>query len=395
VNVSQESGPGLHAFLVGISDYPFLPTETESARPGKPTLGLQKLSSAALSAYSVYQWLDLHKEKLSVPLRSRRLLVVPSASEKAAIPALGELASRADLDAFTKLAVDWRNAANSNPENITLFYFSGHGVQRKFRDHVLLLENFGKGGPLLKDALDTATLIDGMAPGPDSQSIARTQFYFLDACRLDPEEFQDYESMEVTPLWDVYRCKCDDRVAAVFHTAEPGRAAYGVPGGPSLFCEALMKCLSGGGGVQSPGIRSNESTRWNVTLSSLSERLNHYLAKISKRQGVNQRCLVQGVVPGIVVVSLDGPPMVEITLRVSPGEARQCSTVRFLDALERPVWETPLPIEPHPYRDSVIAGEYKLSWTSHNERYALRDNNFRFISIAPPECPLMVEFPVL
>jgi hypothetical protein len=108
VNQDEQFGPGLHAFIVGISNYRFLPAETEPVRPGGSTLGLRKLSSAALSAYAFYNWLKDHSDNLSVPLRSCRLLVAPSPSEAGLKPEILELAKAADVEEFKKLAKAWR-----------------------------------------------------------------------------------------------------------------------------------------------------------------------------------------------------------------------------------------------------------------------------------------------
>src|SRR5271166_2447434 len=76
----------MHAFIVGVSAYPELPPggqpQTEHSH------GLEQLSSTALAAYRVYEWLVDPGTKLPVPLATVRLLLCPSAEEIAAEPKL-------------------------------------------------------------------------------------------------------------------------------------------------------------------------------------------------------------------------------------------------------------------------------------------------------------------
>jgi hypothetical protein len=391
VNQGEQKRPGLHAFIVGISNYRFLPAETEPLQVGDSTLGLQKLSTAASSAYAFYHWLNDYRDNLSLPLHSCRTLLVPSPSEAGLKPEIAELAKEADVEDFKKVAWEWRTDANSHPQNVALFYFAGHGVQRKRGDHVLLLGDFGKPRDIvLYGAIAIGTLMNGMAPAPKLASIARTQIYFFDACRTKLAELEGYEDPDVTPMWDVSRDNANDnRTVAVFETTEPGRAAYATKGGQSVFSEALIECLTGAAAVPPLGLQFDEAPRWDVTLNSLAGQIDNYVKKVCTREGISQRCIPSGT-DSFVLLSLQKPPLVDITLRVYPSDARDCTKLKLFDALDTPVWESPLPIAPHPYRERVSAGNYNLRLSTDNQRFALKGPAARLVTINPPEYPLTV-----
>ena len=136
---------GLQAFIIGVSSYPHLPGA--SAARTKFDFGMQQLASPAL-----------------------------------------------ELLNFLTAAAEWQSDAAADTRNICLFYFSGHGVQRKSSDSVLLLEDFGdhRGG-MLRNAVDLDTIFHGMAHSSEQPKIAKTQLYFVDACRVEPKKIRAVE----------------------------------------------------------------------------------------------------------------------------------------------------------------------------------------------------------
>jgi hypothetical protein len=192
----------IHALLIGVSDYPDLLEDADDSAPAEH-LGLRKLSSPALTAYRIYEWLERRKPFLPLPLGSCRKLVSASSTEKDVAPGLAEWTHHATLDNTLAAIEQWRKDLARNRNSIGLFYFAGHGVKRERQDDVLLLEGFGKKSTrILKDAIDSTSLIDGMAPSKQYPEVARTQLYFFDACRVKPLLFKGYEKVETTPIWD-------------------------------------------------------------------------------------------------------------------------------------------------------------------------------------------------
>lgn len=349
---------GLHAFIIGVSEYTNLPEPGE--RGLEQHLGLTKLSSAALSGWRIYQWLVKRKDFLAVPLASCRVLLSPSAKELAAELNLSTFQDLPTLDNVRESADSWRQDLASSKEAIGLFYFAGHGVQRRRRDHVLLLQDFGKSpGPLLEHAIETNNLISGLAPSEKFPQIARAQLYFLDACRIKPSLLDRYEALEASSVWDIAKLTAvpDDPARLIVYTTVPGALAFGRAGEQTIFSRALIECLEKDAARE----QDAEMTGWAVSAQSLSERLQSKIDAINDILGGNQ-VVEFGSVPAreLILNRLESPPMVNVELQVEPLAALDCTAVSVLNPIDGPVWNLPAPMNPHPYRGDVAGGLYQL-----------------------------------
>ena len=346
---------GLHALIVGISAYPSLDDPAAAAE----TFGLSGLSSAAASAFRIYEWLVRRQAKLAAPLASIRLLLSPSEAELAAIPEIAEFRSSCALEAVRTAAGDWRTDAANDRTSVTFFYFAGHGVQRTRGDAVLLLEDFGDGiGGVLEKAVNTKNLSNGMAPTPRLPNVARTQFYFVDACRVGSDAFARYEQSETAELWPVELAGRDDRSAPIFYATLPGALAYGKPGKQSLFSEALLSALDGGA---ADVVEVDGSELWRVTSQTLSARLAEHLRRLTAGTDIDQQFRSDGMGADAVIHTLDGAPTVEIELILDPEAARAHAQVAILNEDGDPAANLPRPLTPYPFRCPLPAGVYTIS----------------------------------
>src|SRR5262245_10801586 len=98
--------PGLHALVVGVSEYGYLLSGDDPREAPAHHFGLRKLTSAARAAFRVYRWLVDRANHLAVPLASSRLLLSPSAAEQ---PELSDWAPAANLSNFETAASAWRH----------------------------------------------------------------------------------------------------------------------------------------------------------------------------------------------------------------------------------------------------------------------------------------------
>jgi Caspase domain len=355
--------PGLHAFIIGLSKYANLPDDPDG--PHVPyDLGLSRLSSAALTAYRMFEWLSDNHDRLPIKLATCRLLLTPSEPEIEVEPTLIDLAAPCTLDSFWDDAEGWRTDSSNHTENVTLFYFAGHGAQRQSRDHVLLLEDFadGKGG-ILRNAADTAQLIGGMAPSETMPEMARKQLYFIDACRITPDMFGQYENVNTTPFWEVEKYGEDDRFRPVFYTANPGAASYGIKGEQSIFSKSLLECLKGGAGQHS-GYNDYGKPIWSVTVHSLAGALGYYLNRINQQLGIEQVFRVDslGVGQELVINHLEHPPPVDILISISPEHAGSQAKLVVLNDDNSVVWDLPAASQ-YPSNNALPAGFYRVDAT--------------------------------
>jgi hypothetical protein len=223
--------PGLHVLIAGVSAYRHLPGGV--GPENSENFGMKQLTSTAMTAYKIHKWLIDNKNRLPLPLATLRLLLSPSPTEADKEPTLNGLAEPCTLNNFLQAATDWRADAGTNKGNVTFFYFAGHGIQRGKDDSVLLMEDFNDGlGGYLKNSVETIKLFFGMAPPNNTkENMARTQLYFIDACRNLPPKFKNFDKVASTPVFDVELSGADDRSSApIFYAAISDTKAAAIPG---------------------------------------------------------------------------------------------------------------------------------------------------------------------
>jgi hypothetical protein len=391
---SLHNQPGVHALIVGVSDYPHL------AGPNEPTseqgFRMSKLSSTSLTAFRIYQWLLNNRAKLPVPLKTCRLLLSPSDAERAAEPQLAALVPPnqqhvpfSTLDNFLAAAAAWRADAKDNPANMTLFYFAGHGIERNKGDSILLLEGFGDGiGGALRHGVEVENIVNGMAPAPNQQSIANTQLYFIDACRNLPKAITNYEQQHPTQVFTVQLAGEDRRIAPIFYAAAPGTQAQAVPVDQTLFSKALLNCLDGDAGdIQN----FDGQDRWHVSVHRLATALKTKIDDWNATLGANQYFVTGGQAEDSLICYLDGPPSVEVILHVDPGEALEHTHVEVYDEQDTLLTDVPMPLNRNPFRIRCPAGFYafKASIKPPNPLYT--DLPRQRALVLPPRYPRKVK----
>ena len=355
---SLGGAPGVHALLVGVSLYRHLPGG--GGVPAHQNFGMGQLKSPALTAYRLYEWLRLRAKNLPVPLSTCRLLVSPSLEEIAVEPALADLGSTCNWENFSTEAKAWRDDAGTSTKNHAFFYFGGHGVQRSRTDPVMLLQDFGDGvGGTLTRGAALNNIFSGMAPSASYPSIARTQFYFVDACRVQPDVFKEKELLSVPDVMDVDIGGVDNRCAPIFYASVAGATAYALDRQPTLFGIALLDALE----RDAADFRiDGADERWVVTSHSLERTLKVRLAELNRLWNADQDSAMGGIAGDTEIHYLDSPPSVDVILEIEPAEALSCTAVRLEDpATDMPACQMPSPLTPHPFKQRLSAGFYRIS----------------------------------
>ena len=314
----------------------------------------------------MFNWL-VNNRHLPVPLGTCRLLLAPSEAEK---PRLGLAPEHKPLEAtranFATSAAEWRDDASSRPGNVAFFYFAGHGVQRTHGDHVLLFPGFGKPGnatPILWEGVALDDIMVGMGPSSDRPDVARTQFYFVDACRDRVDPFDQQEWNSVPPLWKIPKLNPDMRDAVLFRTTAYGSPAYSIPNDKTVFAQALLDCLGGLAGVDDGGVYDNATgdPLWCVTANSLNNALNDRIPAISDAHGLpHQQVEPSGRMSNLVITLLDKVPSFPVTLRAIPSGADKVAKMAVCDddGQIRGTYLQPFPC--HPITAEFPGGYYEV-----------------------------------
>lgn len=374
--------PGVHALVAGVSHYRHL--QGGAGPPAPDGFGLRQLSSTALSASRIRDWLLERRARLPVPLATLRFLASPSAGE-VGVDARLATATPCTRRNFTAACREWRAQAATHAQNQTIFYFAGHGLQRSRSDAVMLFEDFGDPaeGPLT-NAAELMNIFDGMAPPADTtRPMPQTQLYFVDACRVVPTSTLNFQALSVPDVLPVELVVRDDRQAPIFFATVSGDLAFALPNEQTLFCKALLASLNGAAGTPTQDDQGN--VRWQVSAQSLNRALNTFFDALTAVPGSSQEFSLGGLPTGDPVVHfLDGPPAVELSLEIDPVDALPFARIDIVGAGGNALQAPPQPLVPHPFVTTVPAGIYTIRVTIQPPDGRFRDLPGNAGAMLPP-----------
>ena len=317
VDRAADGRPGIHVLAIGVGAYQHLPGGTAPA--AHDTLGLRQLSGPPRSAVAFVDWIVGRMRHPSASLRTVDVLVSPATTYGAdsAAPVAIETPSMANVAATFRR---WYDRCNTDPGNVAVLYFCGHGVERE--SQFLLLEDFGESElALLENAFDIGDLYEAMA-----RCAARSQYFFVDACREIPFQLMERLTGNARKLLDrklVGDLRSD---AALMFATSGGAKAYGRPDQVTRFTAALVRALDGLGGRP-------EGAGWAVDVPSLQRAVTRLMSLGGQGTPPQQPTLRgTGVTPLHVCLE---PPVVPVAVACEPQAAVDAATVvltRFTEA---------------------------------------------------------------
>jgi Caspase domain len=276
---SDAAKPGTHVLLIGIGEYPWLLDGAECTTPQQQAraLGMGQLGAPPLSIRALADWfLAPHGfANTDKPLASLALLL----SEPGDPHYHGHPVPRGTAAEVAAAVSEWLDRANGWRDNALVYGFCGHGVQSG--NPVLLCRDYAENPQnRFEGAIDFDEFRIALSTRqPD------TQLLLIDACRTpDIELAQLGQKTPGNPLIGLDSLTTRDNAPAlqsVHYATSLYTEAWGPHQGPSLFTEALLDALAGGG--------ANQADDWWVTTSRLHAALATYLVRISRDAGISQR----------------------------------------------------------------------------------------------------------
>jgi hypothetical protein len=241
--------PGLHALIVGVSNYPHLHGGSAQANE---TYGLGQLESSARTAAAVFEWLRRDYRHAGLPVVWCQLLLAPSEEEKQVLRDKKVTHYRNPTNSGLREAIElWCGSlpTQSAPlrKSRTMFFFSGHGLQANW-DPLLLPSDYlfpPNGKPVLERCVSAREMAEWMKTHPAAEHLA-----LFDACR---NEFSPLAAIGSTAnsVFPRNPPGPPPRVAASMSATAPNAVAYQPPGGEfTFFGQALIEGLDGAAGAQ-------------------------------------------------------------------------------------------------------------------------------------------------
>ncbi|HEY2967268.1 MAG TPA: caspase family protein [Casimicrobiaceae bacterium] len=310
--VNQPLQRGAHALVVGVGEYPWLDGGTQPRFAHFEGMG--QLSSPPESARAFAEWLlsPAGYHNPACPLASLDLLVSDSSTDQFVPPGGAsttiQRARFADIDAAIKA---WFQRGHAHADNLMMFFYCGHGVARGLK-MTLLPEDYGSLQAPPQMSLSLAIDFDEFYLGMDSCA-ARNQLFFVDACRVASGlliRTQNFSGSPVIP--GMAQISSPPRNAPVYYGAVPGITAFGRPGKPSFFTEALLKAFRGAGADDTTGA-------WALQTDTLGRGIHHQLRRaVANTAAAGQLSMTNNVGPPLAFHQLAGLPECPVDVLCDP-----------------------------------------------------------------------------
>lgn len=374
----KESGPGIHAMVIGVGHYPHL---EGGSTPRPDTLDLRQLTSPPVNALKVADWL---RTKLSHPrakLASVDLLV---SARGGPVSVADDQGATREIDPATMACIrsgvlGWIQRAHLDAGNVALFYFCGHGVAAGLMSG-LLAEDFGDDHTdrtLLANVVDLEELYLGM-----DQCRAEEQLFLIDACRATPAAIAERAMrgrIGESILTPSAKPRYAARDAPILYACQPGMTAYAQRDADSAFTRALLDSLDGAGAVL-------EGIGWCVRTDSLLRAVNARLRRLAGDQNLPPQKAVQDRTSGYVFHRLAKPPSVPLSVGCHPQTAVDAAELVVSNRL----LSKRLPAPPKGrWAESFPAGSYDIA--AEFPRKEFRDCALRDVLLHPPEHSIDLE----
>ena len=343
-----------HVLIIGTSKYSYLPDNIPSSN--EKLLRLTSLKTPAISAYRFACWIKDNYNNSEAPLGSIRLLLAPSEEEINAEPELAQLdqlpPNSSNVEDVLK---EWKDDCLKFRAGHCIMYIAGHGIRLLGDSGIVLLEDFGNPHKdnVLKGAIDIGNIQRGMA----RNNAAKNQFYFVDACAIEPQFFAKYIS--VTPGVTLDN-KSGEFVESspIFFGAAPGTLALGKAGEGTLFIQVLLECLQRDAAKADD---PNNPKKWFVSTLELSKQLQKGIKELAASYHTVQSVVLGGIISNTVFHELKKAPSVPVTVSLYPKEEEKYAKYKLINLTTHTLEDEAFPFE-SPKTKLVLPGIYSIEF---------------------------------
>jgi len=357
--------PQTHILIIGVGGYPYLNGGAQAIPQtfdGAQLLG--QLSSPPVSAEAFYNMaMELHNEGAWIkPLGSINVLVSPDPS--AGNLFAGQTLEPATISNIENAYLDWKKLCNSDPENVAIFFFCGHGLDKG--EHYLLAEDFGQRA----DNPWKGSFAFDMTRRAFFSCKARTQLFFIDACRQLTSDMLRTD-LPANPIEPPSMLARDCAFNLTQKAAAANESAYGKKNEVSFYTKALIGALKG-------NASNNDIGEWRIATGTLSYKMNSFLQLEAPGEGYPQRC-ISTTSDTTDIIRFTKPPMVPLKVTCTPDAALPFAELSCLDPNTNQ-GERRAP-QGDPWETRIKAGLYKIEANFSGGQYR---SNAIFRLVTPP-----------
>ena len=233
--------PQTHVLIISVGRYIHL-NGGSSPSPLDNPMGMGQLYSPPVSGRDFANWIENEYNNPASPVGSIEFLISDHNYHKYKTKNEEEKnIEKATLNNVEKAFMRWYERCNSNPNNIAIFYFCGHGIEKN--NLALLLEDFGEDYDKNKKLFKNSINFQANRLGMFTHCQAQTQLYFIDACRKtgDNKIKRTNDDLATTFIPGEIGRVCENTLTIM--ASESGQAAYGRIGKTTLFTRSLIESL--------------------------------------------------------------------------------------------------------------------------------------------------------
>ena len=303
--------PRTHALVIGIGGYRHLEGGSNPHAQIKQKVGsLGQLTTSPRSARAFADLVMGAANQWRVPLGSLDLLLTADPNDENGLPhGHPPGATFSDI----QHAYDgWRTRCDSHRDNIALFYFCGHGVEKE--EQILLTEDFGES---TNNPWRGSFALDSTVLGFRSCK-ANTQCFFVDACREITAPLKNHD-IESSPLEIPRLAQKENDFTFVMKSTAGKETALGPPRGVAYATQALIRALNGDAAIA-------KGNQWVVRTGGIADKITDILGLVKKDEDFKQRCPCS-VTKSTELLVLTREPQVQLNIACDPDEAIEKATM--------------------------------------------------------------------
>ncbi len=297
--------PRTHALIIGVGGYRHLQGGEQEIPQTIEHVGLLKqLTSPPRSAIAFAELLLSTSNDWQAPLGSIDLLISPAPNDPKPVPDTWQF-TPALIGNIQSAYDSWKERCNRNADNVAVFYYCGHGVEKS--ELHLLAGDFGE-NPNQPWSGSFAFYGTRLA---FHECQAKTQCFFIDACRRVTSGMLTKEPTKIPLDTSDYRggeCEYNLTILGSARNA----SALGPPKKVSYFTQALLRILKG-------AVASESGNGWVIETGDFVKHLINIIGKIKPNQGYKQRCSFS--TSDNTMIMRVPTPKVDVIFECEPDEA--------------------------------------------------------------------------